>query len=248
MVDPLFNDPWFNKRVEDLKNFHGNKKVLFIHIPKCAGTNVKRWLYFHDIHHLISEVARHVHNDKVFRSEILHWTARRWTEILGKTSYVFTIVRNPFDRLVSLFRYRKYLQPEDSKLKLSMDIPFEEWIENIEKYETESWDAGNKQSVFAYNQQIEWINDIDGNSIVDEVFKFEELPKNLRNVKKFLPKGYTAFEEHKGYNRWGVPVESKVNETYSFENKDYRSYYNKKTKDIVTEWYKDDLKTFDYEF
>lgn len=61
-------------------------KLIFIHVPKCAGRSI---------------------ND-VFNQRFDHFTARYYEKEYAdqwKKYTKFTIVRNPFDRLVSIYTY-----------------------------------------------------------------------------------------------------------------------------------------------
>lgn len=87
-----------------------NKTVLFIHIPKCAGTSIERafedagW----DIEFLV-EPARKGHTDwKPCNPQ--HWHYEMLLENIHNKydiDYEFTVVRNPFQRLVSELFWRQ---------------------------------------------------------------------------------------------------------------------------------------------
>ena len=61
--------------------------------------------------------------------------------------------------------------------------------------------------------------------------KFEEINKIFENISKHLSLGEISF-----------PLEKKT------EHIDYRDAYDNKSIDIVSNYYKDDLKFFDYKF
>ena len=62
------------------------EKCMFVHIPKCAGTSVRRSLFGRDGGHRPLEVFRTMVPPEMFDQ-----------------SFKFTFVRNPWDRLVSAF-------------------------------------------------------------------------------------------------------------------------------------------------
>jgi len=73
------------------------KKCVFIHIPKCAGSSVKQLL--------------RGHNKLQFEKDDWHYTVKQLQDYLtdkGKNLdnyFTFCLTRNPFDRLVSAFSY-----------------------------------------------------------------------------------------------------------------------------------------------
>ncbi len=71
-----------------------SKKILFIHIPKCAGTFIsanitpgKKWNHWNGQHDSLERAIRR------YRREDL------------RNYFVFTIVRNPFDRFASFYHF-----------------------------------------------------------------------------------------------------------------------------------------------
>lgn len=62
----------------------------FIHIPKCAGSSVKRWLHDNRVKHFTS---RHLQLKEISSSDFE--TVSQW----------FTVVRNPFDRMISQYEF-----------------------------------------------------------------------------------------------------------------------------------------------
>ena len=66
------------------------EKCMFVHIPKCAGTSVRRSLFGRDGGHRPLEIFRTMVPRQMFDS-----------------AFKFTFVRNPWDRLVSAFFFLK---------------------------------------------------------------------------------------------------------------------------------------------
>lgn len=141
-----------------------SKKFIFIHIPGTAGTSIEHALEEYQSGELIrvgggiwtpdSETKQKIAN--LFGVEMSenpkHMTAIQWKQVLGEKYdeyYKFTIVRNPFDKAVSLFKFNK-IKPKEQ----------EEWV--------------IKQMLF--------IKDENGDVIVDDVFKFEELSDSWRTI------------------------------------------------------------------
>ena len=106
-----------------------DEKVTFIHIPKTAGTSISRW-YFENILNTIED--KYILKNHIFSNEI---------ENLAPIT--FAVVRNPWDRLVSMYVFiKKYrLVSEDfndfvfHKIKIwcfgihTLSTPQIRWIE-----------------------------------------------------------------------------------------------------------------------
>jgi len=74
-------------------------KIIFMHIPKNAGTSFKEWCAEY-------HVKRIIHNLEFNNMMLKNW--RKYIENKGKTMFAFCVCRNPYDRLVSLYHY--YIQ------------------------------------------------------------------------------------------------------------------------------------------
>lgn len=80
----------------DLEN-----RILFIHIPKCAGTFIEK--------NVTPEIDWHKKGEK-------HFSMQRCLEVYGeekvRSCFRFAVVRNPFFRLVSFYLYHRRLGTE----------------------------------------------------------------------------------------------------------------------------------------
>src|SRR5436305_8741969 len=115
-------------------------KALFIHIPKTGGTSVEKELYLREKpenrynHKTFYSTEPHKYNGRLNYS-LQHFTLRDLKIALGKNvlkafKTVFSIVRNPFDRLVSEFHYRRFYHEKDEPLAETMPElreQFEKW-------------------------------------------------------------------------------------------------------------------------
>ena len=99
--------------------------IFFSHIPKCAGMSVEKSFTKFPTH--LKNPNLHGDNQHRFPCSPQHFHA----EIISKMFYVdafiysFVVVRNPFDRLISEYRFRS-----DIAKRQSRDIlPFNIWLE-----------------------------------------------------------------------------------------------------------------------
>ena len=90
--------------------YNPEKKFLFIHPQKCAGTSLR--------HILRNEYSEGVISDELEPKGSGHWRAAEWANHIGpgiKNYYKFAVVRNPWDRAVSYYhhlqKHKDYKQP-----------------------------------------------------------------------------------------------------------------------------------------
>ena len=172
-----------------------NYKTIFIHIPKTAGTSISA--YFNEQQtRLRIQPGKH---------DTVHHIKQRFFNIYNSYNK-FTIVRNPYDRMVSWYSFLK----ENS---LKNVIPFDEWIKDHSKL----WHIDDPE-YFAGPQYV-WIDK------TVNVLKYENLKEDLNN---FFNKEID------------LPIINKS------KRKDYLSYYNKESLNIVYNKHKEDFKKFNY--
>lgn len=196
----------------------GQHNVTFVHIPKSAGTSVGNWIRDH-------------HGD----STMTVWWDHPTLKHIRKTcssNYTIAIVRNPWDRLVSMYHYAQFgTSPHpaiDSDMIHEMFIrsndykqwpSFEQWIIDLPSFYTTPNQKGMDVS------QLYWIGD-DADLVIrmeDLDVEFEQI-QELFNCNDPLPKQNTTVHQH------------------------YRMYYNDRTKDLVAQWFKRDIERWQYQF
>lgn len=139
-------------------------------------------------------------------------------------------VRNPYDRLVSAYN-DKIKKPASSGVLASQkelyeDMPFSEFAESIFCKKVKYLDKHFRPQTF-------WLLDKEGNLIPDFIGKVENLKEDLEGACRKI----------------GIknnPPLPHINK--SKRDKDYRKYYDKKTKRLVEKKYAKDIKFFDYKF
>ena len=75
-----------------------NKNITFVHSPKCAGSSIYRWLINN---RFCNSASRNKHKKKFQFVEELKLDSP------AKDIFYFSVVRNPFDKIVSWYEYLK---------------------------------------------------------------------------------------------------------------------------------------------
>lgn len=190
--------------------------LSYIRIPKAASTSMSKAL--------LEKMYPHLTQKTITETQLNFLTDLNLQTENSNTSAIFTIVRNPFARLVSVYRdlfeneahyiYRDYLFGI-----LPQQISFSQFVERFSRIPDRLKDQHLKS-------QHTFLKYYEQKSLEVKVFKLEE-PEPLN---QFL-------------NRYDVslPHINKSNEPY-----DYRSYYNSNTFNLVREVYKVDIDRFSY--
>lgn len=179
---------------------------IFIHINKNGGTSISQALRIPQEHYTCLEKRRRVGK-------------KAWDRKIK-----FSVIRNPWDRIVSLYCYR--LKTNQTNLR-SLNISFEKWI-NLVLVEQHSR-FFDKPKMFM--PQMNWLVDENDNTIVDIILKFEHLSEDFNNFTSQLDLTDIVLPH--------------VNRT---TRATYRSYFNEQTKDIVETFYSKDIKSFGYSY
>ena len=216
-------------------------KFLFIHIFKTAGSSVASCLVPH-----ARVVDRIVYGYWFTRktvgmlNRILGWrdlsnkpftgfrhheaaldVKKKLSEEVYNSLFKFAFVRNPWDWRVSLYFYVKR-RPQHKFHKTIKDMSFSDFIK---------WDVSQNT-----NKQIDFITDENGNIIIDYVGKFESLNEDFEFIRNKLsiPNLKTNIPQ--------------INVSNNREFRDYRNYYDNETRNLVEDYYRDDIEKFGYKF
>jgi len=96
-----------------------NKLILFIHVPRTGGMTVEHHLRAHG-----TVLFRNTTEAPMLRVTAQHLHGEDLSAIFpaGSFDYVFMLVRNPFDRLRSVYAYQRSLRSAE------MVLPFGPWL------------------------------------------------------------------------------------------------------------------------
>lgn len=181
-------------------NISGSK-VLFIHIPKTAGTSVLSCL------------------NKSDDPKIKHLLLKNYHDKILENCFVFSVVRNPFDRFVSQWLYHTNFDDNFfyKKYKTKIDIFSYFDIASQLKNKSVTWKS---MSEFIFHK----------NKKIDFILSFENLCHDWKIFCKRL-----------NYNCELINIKKNTRKHYS-------EYYNNKLISKVEEMYIDDLTNFNYKF
>ena len=100
--------------------------VLFIHIPKTSGTYIEEKLKKYEIDNNYGYV-------KSLSTYRQHLTYKQYCEIYGNKineCFIFTIIRDPFDRLYSAYKQRFHSNSDHQLIEMMNSINFEDFVIN----------------------------------------------------------------------------------------------------------------------
>lgn len=193
-----------------------DNKIIFIHIPKAAGNALIKTLFNqsatgHD------PLLRYKKNDLV-----------KYTNF-----YKFSVVRNPWDRLVSAYFYLKqggigFFDKEFADKFLNECDDFSEFVLKLES------DPHFLEKILSWVHfcpQVSFLQDETGRIAVDRIVKLENISSDISLLCKDL----------------NLPDKQMIKDNQS-KRGSYQDYYTEETKSIVAKIYKEDIQQLGYNF
>lgn len=207
------------------------RDVLFLWVPKCAGTSVytalvkygciqKRWEKpLQPFSNRGISTFGHVDVLQLIEQGVM---TRRYFD----QAFKFAFVRNPYDRLVSLFFYLKKIKCEEVPEQMS----FGQFCGEVDRGEYPPVGLYNYQGLNQCNPMASWLIGRDGRLLADFVGRHENVRADFRKVGAMI-----GIDEE-------IPHENRT------ERKPYQDYYTAETRAIVERVYREDFERFDYRF
>jgi len=195
------------------------RKFVFIHIPKTAGQslyiNLGGW----------SRVQPQGF-DKGLKKYRHHFTMTEYLEHgyldIGKFElyFKFGFVRNPWDRILSEYKYAQQIY---SKFR----------IHNLRGFIKKNWGNSRRHSTIKKHirPQCEFVYDADGKCMVDFIGRFENLQQDFDII----------------CDKIGIPHQELPHKNKS-KHKHYTEYYDDETIEIVRKFYKNDIEVLGYKY
>jgi hypothetical protein len=227
-------------------------KCIFIHIPKNAGQSIElvflglldlKWetrapllLRFNDRPELGPRNLAHLKASEYVRCRYL-------SQELFDAYFKFTFVRNPWARIISIYKYFGFNTRFEFKFFLSNVLKEGLWQE---KY-------------WFVCPQSDFVCDEDGRILVDFIGRFENLQNDFYHVcqKIGLPPIEVPHAHESSISSPGLslrPKQLKEYVRYQLKGKHipvykrYQDYYDDESREFVAEFYKKDIDLFHYQF
>lgn len=155
---------------------YDHKKIIFIHIPKNAGSFLNDKLYSSYDSDPTATLAHH-------SAQYL----RRLNSAKFKRYPKFAILRNPAARLKSAFNYVKFKSPFEADQTFARSV-----FSDIDNFEVFLDRAGNQDFFSAltlphFKPQHEYITDQEGRLLVDFLLTFENMAEGFTQLQKQVP-------------------------------------------------------------
>lgn len=193
---------------------------IFIHIYKCGGMTLRKVLE----DKLCAVEFQHSH---ATAQEIKSYCYATEGRFFWHTAYKFSIVRNPFDWVVSLYEFIRgnsnHVNYDEVK-----DMDFEQFCQwNVDCVRNKKQNPNG-----TFNTQTEFLYDVNGNLLVDFVGRMENYEEDVRVI----------------MNKLNIPEREIPRVNASKREPDYRTYYNERSKAIIADGFYHDLVNFNYTF
>jgi hypothetical protein len=232
-------------------------KCIFVHVPKAAGQSIEH--AFTDDLGLSWRGRRALQLGANSEPEagppaLAHLTASEYVKLkyvpqqMFDEYFTFAVVRNPWARTVSMYRY------------LNIHVPFTYFVQEL--LPNELWDRRH----YFVRAQTDFVCDENGGVILDRIVRFENLlpefyevcdrvglPRRLPHVNDSAEREQHRYLRARGREalralRAGRPRRA----LYAARPKDhfprYTDYYNAATRRVVASLYESDIDTFGYTF
>jgi hypothetical protein len=232
-------------------------KCIFIHIPKTAGMSIENsflkslglGLYRGECPPLLLTYNK---NPNLGPLSLAHLYASEYLDYHYLTNeqfesyFKFSIVRNPYDRIVSIYKHFQFHRIMSFANFLRYEFP---------KLE--------KTKYYFIKPQYSYLFDAQNNSLVNYVGRFEDLPNIVNKIKPNLEHPITEIEDinsslksYNIYSRWNIRYAFKTLKEKPYlipyvnlKNKTsymFLDFFNAETLSFINDYYSRDFEFFEY--
>jgi len=193
-----------------------NQKIFFVHINKNAGSSMGLSIGIRveggprKIFHMTAYQMKLLYGDKIFDD-----------------TYKFTVIRNPYDRFLSMYKFRKRTkQTGFNKTTPSLeDFFYEGFVGKSAKYR---WgiNGGQHGEEWMFMNQYDWIcNPLNKEEIIiDRILSFENLQDDFDSMADFLKQPRIILPNSNSSNKKEKYLDFFKNPTFV---SDFNQYYNR---------------------
>tara|TARA_R110000824_G_scaffold46931_1_gene134342 strand:- start:283 stop:999 length:717 start_codon:yes stop_codon:yes gene_type:complete len=235
-------------------NLNLDKKIMFFHIPKNAGVSIMTAFGL--------EKNKQINRSPVCALTTLDYYGEEYLKSLIK----FSIIRNPYDRLVSLYHFRKTkndlynlyvgnnVSGGDKTTPEGTELSFKEWVMDSRTrgaglcWTTDPYLNSCKETQVhlflnypnGYNSTLEWVNQI--HYITDEngILVTDEILR-FENINEELENFCNKYNINN-------PILPKLNSSPGSTKRNYVDFYDDELIEFVNKLFKDDIDYLDYKF
>ncbi len=179
---------------------------VFIHINKTGGSSIEKALSI-----------RHEHKTAIEKRD-------EFSERLWSRRFSFSIVRNPWDKVVSHYYFRVMTNQTGLGNKA---VDFKTWVRLAYEEKDPAYYDNHKM----FMPQLDWLTNCDGDMLVTYVGKFEELQEAFKIICGEINMNHCRLPHVKKSSRG-----------------DFREYYNAQSAQIISSYFKKDIEYFGYKF
>lgn len=200
-----------------------NKKFIFLHLPKNAGSTLKTLFQgqaygLEPKHHIKNGIHTHATADEA-KNYFPFWD----------DYFKFIFVRNPWDRLYSIYSYWKNTYWRENRRLKSKN--FKNWLMIEENYDWWNGKPTNQKLPHQKRPQMSWLCDKNSQIIVDYIGRVEDLHEDCKII----------------CNKIGITYKQPTIKNKSSRGT-YKNAYDNEMIEFVSHYHKVDIEYFGYKF
>ncbi len=199
-------------------------KCIFVHIPKCGGSSLENiiWPEQRDTSNLWMGFISKYQN-KYQTGGLQHLLATQIRQEVGEgifnQYFKFTIIRNPWDKMVSQYSYMKHRPDLREFIGMNENDSFKTYLKLIKKKVHVQWEP-----------QYKFVLNDNGDVIVDYIGRLEN------------------FDYHASQILAQLKIKAEIPHVNASSHRHYSAYYDEEAMDTVVDLYGEDIRIFGYSF
>ena len=212
-----------------------NQRFIFVHVAKVAGLSIRDALedYIEEPEHFRIKRPAKIINGKpnilyaMWKEALIHPTVvkirKELGELIFEDYYKFAFVRNPWDLQVSMYHFILKETAHTHHQTVKAMASFNDYLH---------WMMATKKPFAkgATKFQQQMLCDETGKVLVDFVGRYENLNADF------------------DYLCQRLNIQATMPHLNQSKHRDYRNYYNAQSRDLVADYFKEDIALFGYEF